>query len=51
MLITHTVFPLLFHLSTFREMLENIKRGMAQHPWLALPSNLNEDIWNYYGLH
>ena len=33
-----------------REILENIKRGMAQHPWPALPNDCNQDIWSYYQL-
>ena len=28
--------------------LENIKRGMAQHPQLALPNYPNQDIGSYY---
>ena len=35
-LVTHTMSPLSLIPSTIREILENIKRGMAQHPWLAL---------------
>ena len=46
-LVTHTVFPLLLPPSILREMLDNIERGMAQHPHLALPNDPNQDLWSY----
>ena len=33
-----------------REILENIKRGMAKHPELSLPNDPNQDIRDYYEL-
>ena len=35
----HTITPLLLPPSTLREMLENIKRGFAQHSHSALPND------------
>ena len=50
MLTTHTMFPSLLPPSTSKEVLENINKVMEQHPCLALPNDLNVDIWCYYGL-
>ena len=50
-LATHTVSSLLLHPSTLREILENIKRGMAQCPQLPSPNDLNQEILSYYDLH
>ena len=44
-LATHTVSPQLLPPSTLQEIMENIKRGMAQYPQLALPNDHNQDIW------
>ena len=38
-LATHTVSSLLLHPSNLREMFENIKQGVRQCPWLALPND------------
>ena len=46
-LATHTISALLLPHSTLREVLENIKRGMAQHPHLALCDDPDNDIWSY----
>ena len=43
-LATHTFSPSLLIHFNLREMLKNMKRSMAQHPWLALLKNLDEDI-------
>ena len=41
----------LFHPpSTLRKISENFTRDMAQHSWLTLPNDPNQDIWNYYKL-
>ena len=40
----NTVSPLLLTPPILTEILENIKRGMAQHPQLALPNDSNKDI-------
>ena len=47
MIATHTMSPLLHPPSTLREVLENIKRGIAEYSWLVIPNDLNEDIWIY----
>ena len=44
MLAIHTMSSLLLPPSTLRELLKNIKRGVAQHPQLALPNDPNKDI-------
>ena len=43
----HTVSPLLFPFLTFREILENVKRNMAEHSYLAMPNDPSQDIWSY----
>ena len=47
---THIISPLLLPEYTLREVLENIKSGMVQHPSLAIPNDSNKDIWSYYEL-
>ena len=49
-LATHGVSPFLLPPSTLREIFENIKKGIVQHPQLALPNNFNQNIWSYYKL-
>ena len=46
----HTVSLLLLPPSTLNGILENIKRGMAQHPQLHLQNDPDQDIWSYYKL-
>ena len=43
--------PLLLFPSTCKEILENIKRAMEQHPQLALPNKLNKYIQSYSELY
>ena len=49
-LVTHTMSPQLLHPSTCREILDYIKRGVEQHPWLALLNDPYQDILIYYKL-
>ena len=49
-LMIHSVSPLLLSPSALRKSLENIKRGMTQHPQLALSKDPNIDISSYYEL-
>ena len=44
------LFPLFYPTSDLREIKKSINGDMAQHPWPALPSDPDEDIWNYYEL-
>ena len=44
-LVTQKVSPLLLPPQLLEKFWKNSKRGMAQHPWLALPNNPNKDIW------
>ena len=47
-LVTHIVLSLLLPPSTLREILENIRRGIATYPCLAFPNGPNQDICSYY---